>query len=624
MCGIYGIFSLSGNLRVDPESFERAGECLRHRGPDAGGVFFDRHVALGHRRLSIIDLSQSANQPMSDEEEKLWIVFNGEIYNFLEERKRLREKGYSFRTRSDTEVILALYKERGISLLERLRGMFAFCLYDKENGSLFIARDRIGKKPLYYTIQNGFFAFASEPKVLVKAFSIPCEPNFEALNYYLSLGYIPSPLSAFKGINKLPPGSFIVVDRKGVSAPQKYWDISYEIKEGLSEEEWCEVIRGLLRESVKLRLISDVPLGVFLSGGIDSSAVTAFASEFASKVKTYSVGFTWSDYDERKYARIVADRFSTDHTEFIVSPNLEESLPWIIKYYDEPFGDSSAIPSLYISREASRSVKVILNGDGGDENFAGYERYIGFILSEKLLSIPGFRLLGGVRRIIPLTKRRGLLRKVRKFLELLSSSDSFYFYYGSMSYFKKEDFYEVLGSNWEDRKYPGEDYLRELFERFSNLSGIDRLLAVEVRSYLPEDLLVKMDRATMAFSLEGRSPLLDHIFMERMARIPPNLKLKGLKTKYIFKKALKGILPEEILNRGKMGFGVPLEHWFRGELVPFLRGSLYDGALVKGGLLRLDAVKKIVEYHIDGKSNEAHRIWLLLVLEYWWREYFEP
>ncbi|MBC7331285.1 MAG: asparagine synthase (glutamine-hydrolyzing) [Synergistetes bacterium] len=622
MCGIYGIFKLGGELSFDPEGFKNAGELICHRGPDAAGVYFDKAVALGHRRLSIIDLSEAANQPMSDEEGNTWVVFNGEIYNFLEERERLEKKGFRFRTRSDTEVLLALYKERGVSLLERLRGMFAFCIYDKANQVLFLARDRVGKKPLYYTFRNSLFAFASEPKLLIKLFPSPLQPNFEALNYYLSLGYIPSPLSAFSGINKLPPGSFLVVSRKGMSDPQPYWDINHEVKENLSEEEWCEVIRESLRESVRLRLISDVPLGIFLSGGIDSSAVTAFASEFSSKVKTYSVGFSWSDYDERKYARIVAERFSTDHTEYLVSPTLGESLPWIIKYYDEPFGDSSAIPSLYISREASRSVKVILNGDGGDENFAGYERYVGFAFAEKLLAIPGAKILGALRGLFPLTRRRGILRKGRKFLELLSSGDPFYFYYGSMSHFKREDFNELLGPEWGFREYRGDRYLKELYDRFSHLEGVDRLLAVEVRSYLPEDLLVKMDRATMAFSLEGRSPLLDQVFMEKVAKIPAGLKLKGKRTKYIFKRALEGILPEEILTRGKMGFGVPLEHWFRRELLPFVRESLYEGILVRERLINRDFVKRIVELHASGKSNEHYRIWLLLVLEYWWREYF--
>jgi len=622
VCGIYGICRFNGGLDLDLEFFNETGEHLSHRGPDAKGLFFDGFVALGHRRLSIIDLSEAANQPMSDDDGKLWIVFNGEIYNFLEERKRLESKGYRFRTRSDTEVVLNLYKERGFSLLERLRGMFAFCIYDKENRLLFLARDRVGKKPLYYSFKDGVFSFASEPKALLKCGSLTPVPDFRSLSYYLSLGYIPSPWSAFEGVRKLPPASFIVVNEKGVSDPQLYWELDHRKKDYLSEDEWCEIIRESLREAVKLRLISDVPIGVFLSGGIDSSAVTAIMSEFSSDVKTYSVGFTWGDYDERAYARVVAQRFSTDHHEFVVSPTLDEALPWIVRYYDEPFGDSSAIPSLYVSKVASSSVKVVLNGDGGDENFAGYERYKGVALAEKVLSIPGSPLLGRLGGLLPFPKRRGFMRKVRRFLEFLSGKDLFSFYYGTMSYFKRDDLEPLLGPSWESKDYLGEGYLRGLYDRFSDLKKVDRFLAVEIRSYLPEDLLVKMDRATMAFSIEGRSPLLDHLFMERMARIPPELKLKGFKSKYIFKRALKGILPDEILNRGKMGFGVPLEHWFRGELAPFVKENLYGGALVKEGLLSLGGVKRLVESHVEGKSNEWHRIWLLLVLEYWWREWF--
>jgi len=297
-------------------------------------------------------------------------------------------------------------------------------------------------------------------------------------------------------------------------------------------------------------------------------------------------------------------------------------LPWIIKHYDEPFGDSSAIPSLYISKVARESVTVILNGDGGDENFGGYERYRGVAIAERMLSFPGSGALAMMGRLLPLPKRRGFLRKVRKFFELASENDTFGFYYGAISQFKKDDFLSVIGSLWEHRDYPAEGYIRSFYDRFSSLSGVDRLLAVEVRSYLPEDLLVKMDRATMAFSLEGRSPLLDHVFMEKMAKVPSDLKLKRLKGKYIFKKALRGILPEEVLNREKMGFGVPLEHWFRNELKEFLRENLYGGVLVKEEVLNLKGVRDMVESHIEGRSNEHYRIWLLLVLEYWWREWF--
>ncbi len=622
MCGIYGICGLNRDIKIDRGTVSRMGDFLAHRGPDAEGIFMDDFVALGHRRLSIIDLSSSANQPMSDEERSVWIVFNGEIYNFLEEKERLLKKGYSFRTKSDTEVIINLYKERGIKLLERLRGMFAFCIYDAKKKLLFLARDRVGKKPLYYTFQNGIFAFASEPKAFLKLPFFKVEPDFEGLSYYMALGYVPSPKTAFKEVKKLPPASFLVVSESGVGEPVKFWDLSHEEKENRSEEEWCEIIRESLKESVKLRLISDVPLGVFLSGGVDSSAVVAFMSELSSSVKTYSVGFTWKDYDERNYAKIVAQRFSTDHHEFVVEPKLEEALPWIIKHYDEPFGDSSAIPSLYISKVARESVTVILNGDGGDENFGGYERYRGVAIAERMLSFPGSGMLAVMGKLLPLPKRRGFLRKVRKFFELASEKNTFGFYYGTISQFKKNDFLNVIGSLWEHRDYPAERYIKSLYDRFSSLSGVDKLLAVEVRSYLPEDLLVKMDRATMAFSLEGRSPLLDHVFMEKMAKIPSDLKLKRLEGKYIFKKALRKILPEEVLNREKMGFGVPLEHWFRNELREFLRENLYGGVLVKEKVLDPKGVRDMVESHVKGKSNEHYRIWLLLVLEYWWREWF--
>jgi asparagine synthase (glutamine-hydrolysing) len=420
MCGIYGVVRFDG-APVQAAELAPMGACLEHRGPDASGTWLDGGVGLGHQRLAIIDLSPSANQPMLDAAGELVIVFNGEIYNFVEQRERLEAKGVTFTTRSDTEVILALYRERGLGCVEELRGMFAFALYDRTQRRLLLARDRAGQKPLFYTREGGTLRFASEPKALFAGGAVRPRPDFDQLRQFLELGYVRGPRTAFEGVRSLAPGSQLLLTADGEAQQRRYWSLDFRTKDVRTPRAWAQRVGDRLRESVRLRMVSDVPLGAFLSSGIDSSAVVALMSAQRAGVKTFSIGFGDADYDEREYARLVARRFETDHHEYVVEPRLEEMLDIFVQHYDQPFGDPSAIPSLYLSRIARQegSVTVVLNGDGADEAFGGYERYRAQQLFEAAAAVPGARRLAPLHRLLPESARGGLLRKGKRFLQLL-------------------------------------------------------------------------------------------------------------------------------------------------------------------------------------------------------------
>lgn len=636
MCGICGKVFFDQERAVERELLLKMCRTLAHRGPDGEGIYVKGHVGLGHRRLAIIDLSEAGRQPMPNEDGSLWITFNGEIYNFQELRADLVGRGHRFRSRTDTEVILHLYEEEGVECLKRLRGMFAFAIWDEKTKRLFLARDRLGKKPLFYYTDERKFLFASEPKAILEDPEVKAEPDLFAIHHYLTYGYVPSPWSAFKGMKKLPPGHYLILKGRDLKV-ERYWRLSYakqkaegkrQKAEGKSEEELCRELLERLREAVRLRMISDVPLGAFLSGGIDSSVVVALMSEFSPHpVKTFSIGFEEEEYSELKFARMVAERFGTDHHEFIVKPDAVQVLPKLTWHYNEPFADSSAIPTYYLAKLTREHVTVALNGDAGDENFAGYDRYVANQLACRYEKVPAaFKkiLEKGVGLLPDSAPSKSLLRRLKRFIEALNEEPR-------RRYARWIDYFS---NRWKDELYTqafrhevdGIDSVELLIEAYQASDApdfVDATLDVDVQMYLPNDLLTKVDIASMAHSLEARSPLLDHVVMEFAASIPSNLKLKGRIKKHILKKAFEGLLPERVIHRPKMGFGVPIEHWFRRELREMAYDVLLDCRAMERGYFRREAVKRLLDEHCARRANWHYQLWNLLMLELWHRMFID-
>ncbi|MBI3008427.1 MAG: asparagine synthase (glutamine-hydrolyzing) [Candidatus Omnitrophica bacterium] len=622
MCGICGIVSPK---TIDEKLLRSMCRVLTHRGPDDEGIYLnkgvEKRIGLGHKRLSIIDLG-GGHQPMHNEDETVWIVFNGEIYNFQDLRKWLEQNGHKFYTYTDTEVIIHLYEERGAECLNELRGMFAFAIWDENKKRLFLARDRVGKKPVVYAYQDNEFIFASELKSILEHPRIKREIEPCALDLYLTYQYVPSPWTIFKGINKLPPAHYLIYENGKVTI-NRYWELPWTPKMKIDEEEACEETIRLLEESTKLRLISDVPIGAFLSGGIDSSAVVAMMARTGAKpIKTFSIGFEVGSFNELKFARIIAKHFNTEHKEFIVKPDAIEVLPKLIWHYNEPFADSSAIPTYYVAKMTREYVTVALNGDGGDENFGGYERYVGMEITSIYDKLP--RSIKAVWTNLIKTVRPVGSTKLNRFINgLILPPEKRYLRW--MSVFDEErrmalyspEFLSSLGP------YEASAYLFSMLSRRDIENILDRVFSTDIMSYLPEDLLVKMDIATMANSLEARSPFLDHKLMEFAGRLPSRFKVRGFVTKYILKKALKKILPREILSRGKKGFGVPVGIWFKGELKGYLSNVLLDNRTLKRGYFKPDYVKQLVTEHTTGRLDHTHRLWALLNFELWHRMFID-
>lgn len=627
MCGIAGKISFS--TPVTPQSVETMCTAIKHRGPDDSGVYIspDQNIGLGHRRLSIIDLSPLGHQPMRYLD-RYEIVFNGEIYNFQEKREALQKEGYTFQSQSDTEVIMALYDKYKEKCLDHLRGMFALALYDEREQVLFCARDRVGKKPFKYYFDGNTFLFASELKAILTQPEYEKEIDYEAIHHYLTLQYVPTPLTGFVGIKKLEPAHYLILDLKTKTLKkERYWKLDYSKKLSLSETEWKKRILEKLEESVRLRMISDVPLGAFLSGGIDSSAVVAMMAKHSDKpIKTFSIGFQEKKYNELPYARKIADQFKTDHTEFIVEPDAIDVLPLLVRQYEEPFADSSALPTYYVSKLTREHVTVALNGDGGDENFAGYTRYAAFRASlflenfswlTKTIGVPITRL---IKNILPTTFFDRLYR-----LTTSLATDYRERYMGFTSYFTNEQKEELYTDSFR-KNIQGKNTYDLIGKQFLESGANDKTeqaVYADFATYLPEDLLTKVDIASMAVSLEGRSPFLDHEFLELTAQIPFSLKLKGFNNKkYILKETLRGIIPDEILFRPKMGFGVPIDAWFRDELKTYSQDKLLHGELVRRKLFRPEAIQKLLHTHTSTQINYSPQIWALLTLELWLEEYF--
>lgn len=624
MCGICGRINFD-NSAVKPELIHRMCETIRHRGPDSEGIYnADPRIGLGIRRLAIIDLN-TGDQPIHNEDQTVWVVFNGEIYNFPELRAELEKNHHRFYTRTDTEVIAHLYEDHGPEFLKQLRGMFAIALWDANKQQLLLARDRLGKKPLCYAHTSKHLIFASELKAILENPEIKREVAPEAIDYYLTFSYIPAPMTIFKGIKKLLPATYLICDATGNIKTERYWDLDYRQKLNLTVPEYQEQIMDILDEATRIRLISDVPLGALLSGGIDSSAVVGLMAKHSSKpVKTFSIGFEEKDYSELAYARLVAEHFKTDHHEFIVKPDVIEILPKLAWHYNEPYADSSMLPTYYVARETRKHVTVALNGDGGDENFAGYPRY----LAQKLSNIPLLSLaLKAISPLIPdwgTDQSKQFLPRLKRFARATTQPPPIrHFLWSAISREEaRRQLYQPYLLNAVNLASP-HDYLTGLYNSALADDTLDKILYTDIHSYLPEDLLVKMDIATMANSLEGRSPFLDHKLMEFTARIPAELKLRGLTMKHILKQALKGFLPDAILARGKMGFGIPISRWLRTSLSSYLKDTLLATRSLNRNYFKPDALRNIIDQHIEGRYDHSSKLWALLVLEHWHRIFID-
>lgn len=625
MCGIAGKLYLNLQGTVETDLLQRMTAALRHRGPDDEGVWVEGPVGLGHRRLAIIDLSPRAHQPMVNEDGSLRIIFNGEIYNFQTLREDLQQKGHVFQSESDTETILHLYEEKGAQCLQHLQGMFAFALWDARHHTLFLARDRLGKKPLYYYRDGTRFIFASEIKALLAHPEVPRQVNSRVLPLYLSYGYVPAPYTMFANIYELPPGHFLTVQDGQVSI-REYWDIHYPSVSHLpcSEQESIEQVRGLLQKAVRARLISDVPLGAFLSGGLDSTAIVACMAQLGNQpVKTFAVGFADDpSFNELEYARMAARAYGTDHHEFVVRPDAIALLTTLVYHHDQPFADSSAIPTYLVSQLTREHVTVVLTGDGGDELFAGYERFAAARLAEVYGHTPQFlqaALIQLFRALPESTSYNGFVRRARRFVENTPLPLALR-YLGWVAIFNDSFIHELLASGIEMDPV---SHFHTYFDRVRDVDPIGQLLYVNTKTYLPGDLLVKTDRMTMANSLEARCPFLDQELLEFAARIPSNLKLKGLTTKYILKKALEGLVPREIIHRRKHGFGVPLGRWFRTDLKDYVREMLLSPQALRRGYFREEILRRLIDEHQNGKRDHGHRLWSLLTLEIWHRVFID-
>lgn len=632
MCGICGIIDFSGRPVSRDEVSAMCAE-LKHRGPDDEGVYLNSaaeygggpSAGLGHRRLSIIDLSPSGHQPMSNEDATLWMVFNGEVYNFRELRTALEEGGHRFKSNSDSEAFLHAYEEYGEECLGHIRGMFAFAIWDEKKNRLFAGRDRLGKKPFLYYFDKGRFCFASEFSSLLKSGFVPREIDRQAIHNYLTLGYVPAPSAVFKGVRKLMPAHCLVADKNGI-ATRPYWRLDYSRKIAISEEDAAEELIRQLKEAVRIRLYSDVPLGAFLSGGIDSSTVVALMSMLSdSKVKTFSIGFEEEDYNELKYARVIADRFDTDHKELIVRPKALDILPMLVEHYGEPYADSSCIPTYYVSQQTRAFVTVALNGDGGDESFAGYERYQAMAIAESLRRLPGAAFISRLGSLLPdSTDPRDTLRRIRRFFSAAELP-------AAERYLR----WISVAGDLDIKGLYSEDFLRgietdaplKMFKAYfadnDGLNALDRLLRIDVETNLPNDLLVKADIASMAASLEARAPFLDHKVMEFAASLPPKLKMRRLVKKYLLKKAMSGIIPDETLSRRKMGFGMPVGKWFAGELKDYLRDNLLSKKSLSRGYFKPQEITKITEKHISNTKDYSFQLWALLMLELWHQKFMD-
>lgn len=669
MCGIAGAAWTSRGLPLDEPTLRRMTEVLRHRGPDDEGQWWSLQreaqpqsasdppsglspvhsplsppsagVALGFRRLSIIDVA-GGHQPLSNEDGSVWIVFNGEIYNYREIRPELEARGHRFRTRSDTEVIVHAYEEWGVDALQRFRGMFALALWDDRRRRLWLARDRLGQKPLFYRQEPDRLLFASELKALLQVPQAPRDLDPEAVDLFLTYQYVPHPRCILQGYHKLPPAHYALYE-EGRLTLHRYWRPPYEADadpaafadsaladcDRWSDAEWRAHLRRTLTDAVRLRLRSDVPLGSFLSGGIDSTIISGLMQSLADRpIHTFSIGFPIESFDERRYAREAARHLGTEHHEYVVQPSAVAMLPQIIWQYDEPFGDSSAIPTMYLSQVTRQVVTVALSGDGGDELFGGYERYQAVRLASRLDRLPRClrRLCASPlwQKIPTSTRQRAFGRRMKRFLAALGQPPELR-YLRWIGIFDADLRRELYTSEFRSRlgAFDSGGFLLEAYAHADGRDFVTRTMAADVHSYLPCDILTKVDIASMTYSLEARSPFLDHHVAELAARMPLHLKLNDRRGKLILRETFHDLLPPSIQSRGKMGFGAPLDHWFREELKPLLHDTLLDQTARQRGILAPEVVARLVAEHQNGRWDHSYRLWNLVCLEQWCRMFLD-
>ena len=629
MCGIAGWINLEKNRGANHSEAVLHSMCetMKHRGPDSEGLWLDETVALGMRRLSVIDL-HTGEQPVYSEDKSIVVMMNGELYNFREVRAELEKRGHKFETQTDTEILPHLYEEYGEAMLEYINGMFAFALWDKRKQKLLIARDKFGEKPLYYGVFDGKLIFASEPKVLLANASVKAEINLDSLRQYLSFDYVPAPNSIYKGISKLPAAHFLTVE-KGEIKTRRYWNLTWEKKETKSLESSAEELREMLADAVRMRLVADVPLGILLSGGVDSSTVAAFATQFSSeKVKTFSIGFEEDSFDESKFARQVATHLNTEHYEEKLSvEKAADLISEIGTWLDEPMSDGSLIPTLLLSKFVRKHVTVALGGDGGDEIFAGYPMYFAHKVANIYNGIPGiFRnnLIEPVVNNLPVSnKNLSFDYKAKRFVraskyDLVTRHHS---WFGSFSLDEQQKLLskDVLAQTSNDI-YKG---AKELLEICDAENDIEKMQFLDINFYMAEDILTKVDRASMAVSLEVRAPFLDPRVAQFAASIPLEYKLKGNKGKYILKKAVEPFLPKNILHRPKKGFGIPIADWLKGRLNPLMHSMLDAKRLKEQGLFDAEFVQKLIKEHETNAASHHKQLWTLLVFQLWYDNFLK-
>ncbi len=628
MCGITGFVNANGSA-ADRALLESMNRALIHRGPDDDGFYVDQNVGLAMRRLAIIDLA-SGKQPIHNSNRSKWLVFNGEIYNYQELREDLENRGRKLYTKSDTEVVIQLFDEFGPKCLDRLRGMFALAIWDEKDKSLFLARDRVGKKPLLYSHQaNGDLVFGSEFQAVLRHPSVSREVDTDAIDDYLSFLCVPAPKTAFKSIRKLEPGHWLRW-KDGEIETKRYWQPDFSKKIKISEPEAIEETTRILRESTRLRMISEVPLGAFLSGGVDSSTVVALmAQESDRPVKTFSIGFEEQDFSELKYARRVAEHVGAEYNEFIVRPNALDVIPTLVEHYGEPYADSSAIPTYYVSKETRQHVTVALNGDGGDESFAGYERYTAMRIAETYSRVPKSlrkALIEMPVGLVPTSEiKRSRFRDAKRFLQAANLPRNER-YFRWMSTFNRDTKIDLYTDEFA-RSVAGNDPVSVLDKWFAAANGtgtLDATLLTDQMTYLPNDLLVKVDIASMANSLEARSPFLDHNLIEFAASLPEGMKMRGFETKSLLKKVAAKLVPRDVIYRRKMGFGVPIGSWFRGEMKDFVRGVLLSERSINRGIVKPAVLMRLVDEHIDAKRDHSFQLWTLMMLELWYQRFIDP
>jgi asparagine synthase (glutamine-hydrolysing) len=632
MCGIYG-YRTFGSAGAPPESLlDQMGQVLSHRGPDDHGHYVGRGVGIGMRRLSIIDVA-GGHQPIANEDETVWLVLNGEVYNFKGLRKELEQKGHRFRTRTDTEVIVHLYEEAGPAFFKRLRGMFALALWDVKRERLILGRDRIGEKPLYVRRDSRGLLFASELKAILQVEEVPRRLNLTALQEYLALGYVPAPLTMLEGIEKILPGHYLLVE-KGSIEDHEYWDVPFGQVESRSEKEWIECTREKLLETVNSQLVSDVPLGAFLSGGIDSSTIVAAMARMTGQtVKTYSIGYEGehSYYNELPYAKLVAQAFGTDHHEIIVRPQVSELLPKLIWHLDEPIADSACLTTYLVSRLARESVTVILSGVGGDELFGGYRRYLGGGVRRWYKLLPGplrKKLLPALFKYVPQdrsTAWKDYSRYAAAFLKT-AEQDPASRYMSYVTILSPQVQRSLLQSDMPGlfgESDAAAAALQRYFARCTEADDLNRIIYADLKTSLPDDLLALTDRMSMAASVECRAPLVDYELVEMASRMPSSLKVRGLTLKYLLKKAVAPWLPREVIERKKRGFGAPVGAWLRNDLKPLTMDLLSEEQVRRRELFHWPAVRAILQSHEEQRSDNTDHVFALIALELWCRIYLD-